>query len=246
MASVTTTTSKPAPAAKVTHAPETKATIPQDASYSHYLGGLVTKLHREVALPMLIADCAKAIVASRNGWNIMVVSLAANLALNGIPNAVKQIQFIGLQLSMIPLFVQVMRSLVVLTPKRHVAVGLTPPGTKPATREYVDMMMKNVPNKQDADKWLSEIHLTRDHPVLLENVRFHDADAHNEMWSLDKKQSYIPQTIIWGLLFLYAWSNSSIVKSNLLYIAFSAEHMGTAIHVFVDSNVIGLWHHVNT
>ena len=248
MASTVTTTSKPATAPKVSTAPETKAAIPNGASYSHYLGGLVTKLHREVAFPQLIVDCAKAIVASRNGWNLMVVSFAANLALNGLPNTIKQLQFIGLQLSMIPLFVLVTRSLVVLTPERHVAADVIPWKAKPATREHVDMMMRRVPNKQDADKWLSEIHLTRDHLALLKNVRHHDADAHDEMWSLDKKQSYIHQTVFWGLHFLYLWSQSrsSVVKKNLLFIAFSAEHMGTVIHVFVDSSVIGLWHHVNT
>ena len=222
------------------------AAIPHGTSYSHYLGSLVTKLHREVAFPQLIVDCAKAIVASRNGWNLMVVCFAANLALNGLPNTIKQLQFIGLQLSMIPLFVLVTRSLVVLTPEHHVAADVASPGIKPATREYVDIMMKKVPNKQDADKWLSEIHLTRDHPALRKLVRYHDADLHDELWSLDKKQSYMPTIVVWSLFFLYAWSNSSIVKKNLLYIAFSAEHMGTVIHVFVDSSVIGLWHHVNT
>ena len=246
MASTVTTTSKPATAPKVSTALETKAAIPHGASYSHYLGGLVTKLHREVAFPQLIVDCAKAIVASRNGWNLMVVSFAANLALNGMSNTVKQLQFIGLQLSMIPLFVLVTRLLVVLTPERHVAVDVAPPGTKPATREHVDMMMRKVPNKQDADKWLEEIHLTRDHAALRKFVRHHDADAHDEMWALDKQQSYIPQTVFWGLLFFYVWGNSSIVKKNLLYITFSVEHMGTVLHVFVDSNVSGLWHHVNT
>ena len=101
-------------------------------------------------------------------------------------------------------------------------------------------------NKQDADKWLSEIHLKRDHPALRKFVRRHDADAHDEMWSLDKTKSYIPTIVIWSLYFLYVWSNSNIVKKNLLYIAFSVEHMGTVIHVFVDSSVVGLWHHVNT
>ena len=245
MASTVTTTSKPATADKVSTAPETKPAIPHAASYSHYLGGLVTKLHREVALPQLIVDCAKAIVESRRGWNPMVVSFAANLALNGMSNTVKQLQLIGLQLSMVPLFVLVRRLLVVLTPERHVAVDVAPHG-KPATREYVDMMMKKVPNKQDADKWLSKIHLTRDHPALLKNVRYHDADAHDEMWSLDKNQSYIPNIVLWSLYFFYALSNSSIVKTNLLYIAFSAEHIGTVVHTFVDSTVVGLWHHVNT
>ena len=244
MASTVTTTSKPATAPKVSIALETKAAIPHGASYSQYLGGLVTKLHRDVAFPQLLADCAKAIIASRNGWNLMVVCFAANLALNGLPNTIKQLQFIGLQLSMVPLFVLVTRSLVVLTPESHVAV--VPPGTKPATKEYVDIMMKKVPNKQDADKWLSEIHLKRDHPALRKFVRRHDADAHDEMWSLDKTKSYIPTIVIWSLYFLYVWSNSNIVKKNLLYIAFSVEHMGTVIHVFVDSSVVGLWHHVNT
>ena len=219
MASTVTTTSKPATAPKVSTPPETKADIPHGASYSQYLGSLVTKLHREVALPQLIANCAKAIVASRNGWNLMVVSFAANLTLNGMPNTVTQLQLIGLQLSMIPLFVLVTRSLVVLTPERHIAVDVAPPGTKPTTREYIDMMMKKVPNKQDADRWLEEIHLTRDHPVLLKLVRARDAKAHDEMWSLDKQQSYIPTIVFWSLKLLYIWINFRIIKKNLLYLA---------------------------
>ena len=246
MASTVTTTSKPATAPKVSTPPETKADIPHGASYSQYLGSLVTKLHREVALPQLIADCAKAIVASRNGWNLMVVSFAANLTLNGMPNTVTQLQLIGLQLSMIPLFVLVTRSLVVLTPERHIAVDVAPPGTKPTTREYIDMMMKKVPNKQDADRWLEEIHLTRDHPVLLKLVRARDAKAHDEMWSLDKQQSYIPTIVFWSLKLLYIWINFSIIKKKFALSRVSVEHIGTVIHVFVDSSVAGLWHHVNT
>ena len=32
----------------------------------------------------------------------------------------------------------------------------------------------------------------------------------------------------------------------MLYVAFLVEHFGTFGHVFVDTNVSGLWHHVNT
>ena len=45
---------------------------------------------------------------------------------------------------MIPLFVLVTRSLVVLTPERHAAADVIPWKAKPATRDYVDMMMKKV------------------------------------------------------------------------------------------------------
>ena len=100
------TTSKPVVAeihlAKATQ--PTKVVPPVDASYCRYLGSLVTKLHREVALPQLIADCGKAIAenaANQTGWNYMIISIAANWALNGMTNTTTQLAFIGLQYCMI-------------------------------------------------------------------------------------------------------------------------------------------------
>ena len=233
--------------AKATQAPNVAP--PEDTSYCRYLGSLVTKLHREVALPQLIADCGKAIVenaANQTGWNYMMISVAANWALNGLPNTFKQLAFIGLQLCLIPLFLIVSRMLVVLTPKHHKATDgvVMGPGYL-APQQYVDKMMKNVPNKQDADKWLSEVHLTRDDPIVQKEVRIHDAYAFDEMWWLDKRGSYIPTTIFWSLCFLYAHTQK-IAKDNLLYLAFLADHIGTAGHVFVDMTISGIWHHVNT
>ena len=223
---------------------------PADTSYCRYLGSLVTKLHREVALPQLIADCGKAIVenaANQTGWNYMMISIAANWALNGMSNTTTQLAFIGLQLSTIPLFVTIARFLVVLTPAHHVAVvsELARPG-KHATREHIDKMMANVPNKQNADEWLNKIHLTRDHPVLLSHSHSFDANSHGGLtWSLDRKGSYVPTTVFWSLCLLYLWT-SQIAKQNLLYVAFVVDHLGTFDHVFVDTTVSGLWHHVNT
>ena len=101
------TTSKPVAAdnniAKVTQ-PTKLVSPPVDTSYCRYLGSLVTKLHREVALPQLIADCGKAIVentANQTGWNYMMISIAANWALNGMTNTTTQLAFIGLQYCMI-------------------------------------------------------------------------------------------------------------------------------------------------
>ena len=77
--------------AKATQAP--KFAPPEDTSYCRYLGSLVTKLHREVALPQLIADCGKAIVenaANQTGWNYMMISVAANWAVNGMSNTTTQ------------------------------------------------------------------------------------------------------------------------------------------------------------
>lgn len=249
--SLSKNTSKPLAAdihpAKATQAP--KLAPPEDTSYCRYLGSLVTKLHREVALPQLIADCGKAIVentANQTGWNYMMISLAANWAVNGLPNTFKQLAFIGLQLCLIPLFLIVSRMLVVLTPKHHRATeGAVPGPGNLAPQQYVDKMLKNVPNKQDADKWLSEVHLTRDHPIVQKEVRNHDAYAFDEMWWLDKTGSYIPTTLFWSLCFLYAYTQK-IAKANLLYLAFIADHAGTAGHVFVDTTVTGIWHHVNT
>ena len=221
---------------------------PADTSYCRYLGSLVTKLHREVALPQLIADCGKAIVenaANQTGWNYMILSIAANWALNGMSNTTTQLAFIGLQLSTIPLFVTIARMLVVLTPKHHVAVAFAA-GTKHATREHIDKMMANVPNKQNADEWLKKIHLTRDHPILLNQVHNYDAISPGGLtWSFDRKGSYVPTTVFWSLCLLYLWT-SQIAKQNLLYVAFVVDHLGTFDHVFVDTNVSGLWHHVNT
>ena len=41
--------------------PTKSVSPPADTTYCRYLGSLVTKLHREVALPQLLADCGKAI-----------------------------------------------------------------------------------------------------------------------------------------------------------------------------------------
>lgn len=241
--SLSKNTSKPVAA-------DSRISPPADASYCRYLGSLVTKLHREVALPKLIADCGKAIVenaAKQTGWNYMMISVAANWALNGMSNTTTQLAFIALQLSVIPLFVAIARLLVVLTPKHHVAV--MPEFVylgKNATREHIDKMMAKVPNKQNADEWLSEIHLTRDHPVLLSHVHRFDSNSHEGLtWSLDRKGSYVPATVFWSLCLLYLWS-SEMSKQNLLFLAFIVEHSGTAGHVFIDTNIGGLWHHVNT
>jgi hypothetical protein len=249
--SLSKTTSKPMAAdihpAKATQAPNVAS--PEDTSYCRYLGSLVTKLHREVALPQLIVDCGKAIVenaANQTGWNYMMISIAANWALNGLPNTLKQLAFIGLQLCVIPLFLIVSRMFVVLTPKKHKAIeGLTPGPGNLAPQQYVDKMLKNVPNKQDADKWLSEIHLSRDHPIVQKDVRNHDAYAFDEMWWLDKKGSYVPTILFWSLVFLFAHTQK-IAKQNLLYLAFLADHLGTTDHAFVDTTISGIWHHVNT
>ena len=231
--------------AKATQAPNVAP--PEDTSYCRYLGSLVTKLHREVALPQLIADCGKAIVenaANQTGWNYMMISIAANWALNGMSNTITQLAFIGLQLCMIPLFVTIARMLVVLTPKHHVPYFLVA-GTKHATREHIDKRMANVPNKQNADKWFSEVHLTRDHPVLLSHVHAYDAASHEGLaWSLDRKGSYVPTTVYWSLCLLYLWT-SEFAKQNLLYMAFLVDHWGTIDHVYADTTVYGLWHHVN-
>ena len=241
--SLSKNTSKPVAA-------DSRISPPADASYCRYLGSLVTKLHREVALPKLIADCGKAIVenaANQTGWNYMMISIAANWALNGMSNTITQLAFIGLQLSVIPLFVTIARLLVVLTPKHYVAVQdpFVHPG-KLSTIEHVDKMMAKVPNKQDADTWLGEIHLTRDHSVLRNWVRFHDGASHGGFdWSLDRKGSYVPATVFWSLCILYLWT-SQIAKQNILFVAFFVEHIGTASHVHVDTFVVGLWHHVNS
>ena len=250
--SLSKNTSKPAADSRIskTTQPTKFVSPPADTSYCRYLGSLVTKLHREVALPQLIADCGKAIVenaANQTGWNYMMISIAANWALNGMSNTTTQLAFIGLQLSTIPLFVTIARFLVVLTPAHHVAVvsELARPG-KHATREHIDKMMANVPNKQNADEWLNKIHLTRDHPVLLSHSHSFDANSHGGLtWSLDRKGSYVPTTVFWSLCLLYLWT-SQIAKQNLLYVAFVVDHLGTFDHVFVDTTVSGLWHHVNT
>jgi hypothetical protein len=251
--SLSKTTSKPVAAdSRISKATQPTKLIspPADASYCRYLGSLVTKLHREVALPELIADCGKAIAenaANQTGWNYMMISVAANWALNGMSNTTTQLAFIGLQYCMIPLFIMIARLLVVLTPAHHVAA--TPyfvrPG-KQATREHIDTMMAKVPNKQNADEWLSEIHLTRDHPVLRCHARSNDTASHGGLpLAIDRKGSYVPATVFWSLCLLYLW-RSEMAKQNLLFVAFVVEHLGTASHVFVDTNVGGLWHHVNT
>ena len=248
--SLSKTTSKPVADSRIskTTQPTELISPSPDASYCRYLGSLVTKLHREVALPQLIADCGKAIVenaANQTGWNYMMISVAANCALNGMSNTTTQLAFIGLQLCMVPLFVVIARVLVVLTPRHYVAVAVAP-GTKHASREYIDKMMAKVPSKQDADEWLSEIHLTRDHSVLLNFVGFRDTSNNGGFnWSLDRKGSYVPTTVFWSLCLLYLWT-SEVAKHNFLYVAFVVEHWGTFSHVFVDTNVAGLWHHVNT
>ena len=226
--------------------PEVTTYTKVDTTYSHYLASLVTKLNREVAFPKLIKDCSKAIAANtvnQTGWNYMMLSLAANLALNGTSNTRRQLTFIAMQLSMIPIFVILMRVLVVLTPKHHVPAGRI---GKLATQEYVDKWLKRVPDNQNVDEWLEEIHLTRTSPELLQEVRRHDAYSFEDgMWSLDKNGSYIPTIMWYGLCFLYLWHASEIAKKNLLYAAFYIDHWGTFGHVFVDTFVAGLWHHVN-
>jgi len=234
--------------AKATQAPNVAP--PEDTSYCRYLGSLVTKLHREVALPQLIADCGKAIVenaVNQTGWNYMMISIAANWALNGMSNTTTQLAFIGLQYCMIPLFVTIARLLVILTPTHHVAVKHpTASRGRHATREHIDKMMAKVPNKQNADKWLSDIHLTRDHPILRNLAYSNDTVIHGGLhFAIDRKGSYVPATVFWSLCSLYLWT-SKIAKQNLLYVAFIVEHLGTASHVFIDTNVGGLWHHVNT
>ena len=250
--SLSKNTSKPVAAdvhPKKATQPTTSVSPPVDASYCRYLGSLVTKLHREVALPQLLADCGKAIVentANQTGWNYMMISVAANWALNGLPNTLKQLAFIGLQLCVIPLFLIVSRILVALTPKKHKALeGVIPGPGNLAPQQYVDRMLKNVPNKQDADKWLSEVHLMRDDPIVQKEVRNHDAYAVDEMWWLDKRGSYIPTITFWSLYFLYAYTQK-IAKENLLFLAFQADHFGTTLHVYVDTIITGIWHHVNT
>ena len=221
---------------------------PVDTSYCRYLGSLVTKLHREVALPQLIADCGKAIAenaANQTGWNYMMISIAANWALNGMSNTTTQLAFIGLQLCMIPLFITIARVLVVLTSQKHKATeGLAQGPGNLAPQHYVDKMMKNVPNKQDADKWLSEVHLMRDNPIVQKEARNQDAYAFDEMWWLDKRGSYIPTTLLWSLWFLYVYTQK-IAKENLLYLAFYIDHYGIIIHVIEDTTISGIWHHVN-
>ena len=217
-----------------------------NTTYSHYLASLVTKLNREVAFPKLIKDCSKAIAANavnQTGWNYMMLSLAANLALNGTSNTMTQLKFIGLQLSMVPLFVVLMRVLVAVTPKHYVPAKSY---GKLAPQEYVDKWLKRVPDNQNADEWLEEIHLTRKSPELLQEARRHDAYAFDDdMWSLDKNGSYIPTIIWYSLCFLYLWHASEIAKKNLLFAAFYIDHYGTFGHIFVDTFVTGLWHHVN-
>ena len=229
--------------------PEVATYTKVDTTYSHYLGSLVTKLNREVAFPKLIKDCSKAIAANtvnQTGWNYMMLSLAANLALNGTSNTTTQLKFIAMQLSMIPIFVILMRLLVAVTPKHHVPAKGAQSNGKHAPQEYVDKWLKRVPDNQNADEWLEEIHLTRESPELLKEARRHDAYAFDgDMWSLDKKGSYIPTITWYGLCFLYLWHASEIAKKNLLYVAFVIDHMGTFGHVFVDTFVGGLWHHVN-
>ena len=229
--------------------PEVATYTKVDTTYSHYLASLVTKLNREVAFPKLIKDCSKAIAANtvnQTGWNYMILSLAANLALNGTSNTMRQLKFIAMQLSMIPIFVALMRLLVAVTPKHHVPAKSDSWNGKLAPQEYVDKWLKRVPDNQDVDEWLEEIHLTRKSPELLQEARRHDAYAFDDdMWSLDKKGSYIPTITWYGLCFLYIWHAPEIAKKNLLYAAFYIDHVGTWGHVFVDTYVGGLWHHVN-
>ena len=117
--------------------PEVATYTKVNTTYSHYLASLVTKLNREVAFPKLIKDCSKAIAANavnQTGWNYMMLSLAANLALNGTSNTMTQLKFIGLQLSMVPLFVVLMRVLVAVTPRQHLpAKGNPSNGTASAS-----------------------------------------------------------------------------------------------------------------
>jgi hypothetical protein len=247
-ASLSKTTSKTLAAdihpPKATKTPKIVVPSP-DTSYCRYLGSLVTKLHREVALPQLIADCGKAIVenaANQTGWNYMMISVAANWALNGMSNTTTQLAFIGLQLCMVPLFVILMRILVVLTPKCH--IPFQPAVGQPTTQEFIDQRMKNVPNRQDADKWFSEIHLPRDHPELHVFVRAREGYSHDEIWAIDRK-SYIPPALFWGLSLYILWT-SEIAKQNLLYVAFFIDHLGTAGHAWIDTHIAGLWHHVST
>jgi len=229
--------------------PEVATYTKVNTTYSHYLASLVTKLNREVAFPKLIKDCSKAIAANavnQTGWNYMMLSLAANLALNGTSNTMTQLKFIGLQLSMVPLFVVLMRVLVAVTPRQHLPAKGNPSNGKLAPQEYVDKWLKRVPDHQSADEWFKEIHLTRKSPLLLQEARRHDAYAFDDdMWSLDKNGSYIPTITWYSLCFLYVWHAPEIAKKNLLYAAFYTDHMGTWGHVFVDTFVAGLWHHVN-
>ena len=229
--------------------PEVATDTKVDTAYSHYLGSLVTKLYREVAFPKLIKDCSKAIAANavnQTGWNYMMLSLAANLALNGTSNTMRQLKFIAMQLSMIPIFVTLMRLLVATTPKHHVPAKSFSSTGKLAPQEYVDKWLKRVPDNQNADEWLEEIHLTRKSPELLQEARRHDSYAFDDdMWSLDKNGSYIPTTIWYGLSLLYIWHASEIAKKNMLYAAFYIDHAASYAHVFVDTLVGGLWHHVN-
>ena len=242
---------QPAPTKKLYQpkdSPEVATYTTVDTTYSHYLGDLVTKINREVAFPKLIKDCSKAIAANtvnQTGWNYMILSLAANLALNGTSNTMRQLMFIAMQLSMIPIFVALMRLLVAVTPKQHVPAKGLPSNEKLAPQEYVDKWLKRVPDNQNADEWLEEIHLTRTSPELLQEARRHDAYAFDDMWSLDKKGSYIPTITWYGLCFLYVWHAPKIAKKNLLYAAFYIDHAGNWGHVYVDTFVGGLWHHVN-